>query len=111
MSQNWVCSNCPPGALKQQVSATAVVFWQLSCGLGHDAGEPARTVVLANRAAGTKDVMACRMLGYEDMSKKSKLPGVDNESCERRALPYLYRWSAMENKGAMTRVEVSYRGV
>lgn len=30
MSQNCVCSNCPPGALKQQVFVCAVVLWQLS---------------------------------------------------------------------------------
>lgn len=28
VSQNCVCKSCPPGALKQQVSATAVVLWQ-----------------------------------------------------------------------------------
>jgi hypothetical protein len=41
VSQNWVCSNCPPGALKQQRSVTAVVFPQLSCGLEHVSAVPA----------------------------------------------------------------------
>jgi hypothetical protein len=42
-SQNWVWSSWPPGALKQQRSVTAVVFWQLNCGFKHVTGIPART--------------------------------------------------------------------
>jgi hypothetical protein len=38
VSQNWVCKSCPPGALKQHRSATAVVFWQLNCGSRHVLG-------------------------------------------------------------------------
>ena len=40
LSQNWVCRSSPPGALKQQVLETVVVFWQLVCGLEHVGGEP-----------------------------------------------------------------------
>lgn len=40
-SQNCVCNICPPGALKQQVLATAVVFWQLVWGFEHVSGLPA----------------------------------------------------------------------
>lgn len=44
VSQNWVCSSSPPGELKQQVFDTAVVFWQLVCGLEHVGGEPPKVV-------------------------------------------------------------------
>lgn len=44
VSQNCVCSSCPPGALKQQRSCTIVVLWQLNCGFEHVAGVPPRTV-------------------------------------------------------------------
>ena len=44
MSQNWVRSSCPPGALKQQRSATAVVLWQLSCALAQLIGVGGRVV-------------------------------------------------------------------
>ena len=43
VSQNWVCSSWPPGALKQQVSCTAVVFWQEVWGLLQVGGLPPRT--------------------------------------------------------------------
>ena len=42
-SQNCVCKSCPPGALKQQVSLTAVLFWQDVCGFVQVGGEPPRT--------------------------------------------------------------------
>lgn len=45
LSQNWVCRSSPPGALKQQVLETAVVFWQLVCGLVHDGGEPPKVLL------------------------------------------------------------------
>lgn len=38
-SQNWTCRSCPPGALKQHVFCTAVLFWHDSCELlliGHE---------------------------------------------------------------------------
>ena len=45
VSQNCVCNNCPPGALKQHRSVTTVVFWQLS-GLfvGQDSASPLTTL-------------------------------------------------------------------
>ena len=49
-SQNCVCKSCPPGALKQQVSLTAVLFWQDVCGLVQVGGEPPRTERHANWA-------------------------------------------------------------
>ena len=42
MSQNWVCRSWPPGALKQHVLATALVFWQLICAFGQLGGLPPR---------------------------------------------------------------------
>jgi hypothetical protein len=34
VSQNCVCRSWPPGALKQHRFSTAVVLWQLNCGIG-----------------------------------------------------------------------------
>ena len=36
VSQNCVCSSCPPGALKQHKFSTTVVLWQLNCGFEQD---------------------------------------------------------------------------
>ena len=44
MSQNCVCKSCPPGALKQHKSDTAVVFWQLNWGFAHVLGVPPSTL-------------------------------------------------------------------
>lgn len=45
VSQNWVCKSCPPGALKQQVSATAVLLWQLRGKSRQNLEWPAKTEV------------------------------------------------------------------
>lgn len=57
-SQNCVWSNCPPGALKQQVSWTAVEFWQLVWGFEQVGGEPPETVLPEDRSATWEKVRA-----------------------------------------------------
>lgn len=50
VSQNCVCTSWPPGALKQHVFETTVVFWQLNWGLEQVTGDPARAPDTARNA-------------------------------------------------------------
>lgn len=71
LSQNCVCKSCPPGALKQHRSATAVVFWQLSWGFEHVRGVPTATAPCVKRrdaAAAARE----REYGRADMVRRDE---------------------------------------
>ena len=65
-SQNWVWSSWPPGALKQQVSATAVVFMHDVWGLVQVGGEPARVVDEEVKRKGRAYLDALRRVAWRE---------------------------------------------